>query len=58
MIDQDDIRLLQELTAQQRDELMGTSPARTFGSEPNGEVAATSSPANFEADSEGSVAGP
>ncbi len=46
MIDQDDIRLLREIGEEQRSELVGTSPARTSDSESDGEVAATSSPAN------------
>lgn len=55
MYDQDQIARLLEIGAMQREELVGTSPARTLVSETEGEVAATSSPANDAVGSGGRV---
>jgi hypothetical protein len=53
MFTQDAIARLYEIGEQQYRELLGSSPARTAGSEPVGEVAATSTPASTDAVSSG-----
>lgn len=49
MLDQEQIDRLIEIGRQHIRELLGSSPARASGSEPDGEEAASSTPASFDA---------
>jgi hypothetical protein len=53
LLDQDQIRRLLEIGERHREELVGFSTARTFGSDPEGEEAASSTPASCDAVSSG-----